>query len=82
MLSQQSVPSFDAQHTQEHYVGEEGFNLHAEERYYITRPALVSKRLKLNGTGDVVLRLKNPYQEGTARLVILPLEFIQRLVHL
>jgi hypothetical protein len=32
---------------------------------YITRPAIANERLKLNSTGDVVLRLKSPYQDST-----------------
>ena len=28
---------------------------------YITRPAIAHERLKLNATGEVVLRLKSPY---------------------
>jgi len=95
VLSLQSVPSFDVQHTQKPCVSEQGFSLHAEVRCamnqrnkleqlcrYITRPAIANERLKLNSAGDVVLRLKIPYQDGTTYIVMWPLKFTQRLVHL
>ncbi len=44
---------------------------------YITRPAIANGRLSRNRTGDVVLRLKSAYQEGTTHVVILPPEFMQ-----
>jgi Putative transposase len=40
---------------------------------YITRPAIANERLKLNSTGDVVLRLKSPYQYSTTHIVMSPL---------
>jgi hypothetical protein len=49
---------------------------------HITRPAIANERLKLNSTGDVVLRLKSPYQDGTTHIVMSPLEFMQRLAAL
>ena len=49
---------------------------------YITRPAIANERLKLNSAGDVVLRLKSPYQDGTTHIVMSPLEFMQRLAAL
>ncbi len=76
-------------------IEEQGFSLHAEVRCamnqrkkleqlcrYITRPAIANERLKLNSAGDVVLRLKSPYQDGTTHIVMSPLEFMQRLVPL
>ena len=72
-----------------------GFSLHAglrcgaEQRQeleqlcrYITRPAIANGRLSRNRTGDVVLRLNSPYQDGTTHVVMSPLEFIQRLAAL
>jgi hypothetical protein len=72
-----------------------GFSLHAglrcgaEQRQeleqlcrYITRPTLANGRLRRNRTGDVVLRLKSPYQDATTHVVISPLEFMQRLAAL
>jgi hypothetical protein len=95
VLSLQSIPSVDAQHPQQRCVNKQGFSLHAEVRCamnqgkkleqlcrYITRPAIANERLKLNTTGDVVLRLKSPYQDGTTHIVMTPLEFMQRLAAL
>jgi hypothetical protein len=95
VLSLQSIPSFDAQHTKQRCVSGQGFSLHAEVRCamnqrknleqlcrYITHPAIAKERLKLNSTGDVVLRLKSPYQDAITHIVMSPLEFMQRLVHL
>ena len=61
----------DAQYTRKRCVCEQGFSLHAKVRCimnqrqkleklcrYITRLAIANERLKLNTTGDVVLRLK------------------------
>ncbi len=91
----QSVPSFEAQDTQQHCVNLQGFSLHAAVRCamnqrnkleqlcrYITRPAIANERLKLNRAGDVVLQLKSPYRDGTTHIVMSPLEFMQRLVAL
>lgn len=73
----------------------EGFSLHAGVRCeaherqaleqlcrYITRPALASERLQLNAAGQVVLRLKTPWRDGTTHVVMSPLEFMQRLAAL
>ena len=49
---------------------------------YITRPAIANERLQLNRTGDVVLKLKSPYRDGTTHIVMTPLEFMQRLAAL
>ena len=49
---------------------------------YITRPALVNERLQCNRAGKVVLKLKTPWRDGTTRLVMSPLEFMQRLAAL
>ena len=95
VLSLQSIPSAETQHTKQRCANEQGFSLHAEVRCamnqrkkleqlcrYITRPAIANERLKLNSTGDVVLRLKSPYQDGTTHIVMSPLEFMQRLAAL
>jgi hypothetical protein len=83
VLSLQSIPRFDAQLPKQRCISEQGFSLHAEVRCamnqrkkleqlcrYITRPAIANERLKLNSTGDVVLRLKSPYQHGTTHIVV------------
>ena len=49
---------------------------------YITRPALANERVQTNAAGQVVLRLKTPWRDGTTHLVMLPLEFMQRLAAL
>ncbi|MCC6776327.1 MAG: transposase [Hyphomicrobiales bacterium] len=72
-----------------------GFSLHAAVRCgadgrkqlerlcrYITRPALAHERLSRNGKGQVVLRLKSPYRDGTTHIVMQPQEFMQRLAAL
>ena len=69
-----------------------GFSLHAAVRTaahqrkelerlcrYITRPALANERLSRDAKGQVVLRLKSPYRDGTTHIVMQPQEFMQRL---
>ena len=46
---------------------------------YITRPALSDERVQLNAAGQVQLKLKTPWRDGTTHLVMSPLEFMQRL---
>ena len=73
----------------------EGFSLHAAVRVeaherkrleqlcrYITRPALADERVQLNDAGQVELKLKTPWRDGTTHLVMSPLEFMQRLAAL
>ena len=73
----------------------DGFSLHAAVRCgvddrqaleqlcrYITRPALANERVQTNAAGQVVLKLKTPWRDGTAHLVMSPLEFLQRLAAL
>jgi Putative transposase len=49
---------------------------------YITRPALANERVHANAAGQVVLKLKTPWRDGTTHLVISPLELMQRLAAL
>jgi Putative transposase len=71
----------------------DGFSLHSavrveahdrkrleQLRRCITRPALSDERVQLNATGQVELKLKTPWRDGTTHLVMSPLEFMQRLV--
>jgi hypothetical protein len=73
----------------------DGFSLHAAVRVqahererleqlcrYITRPALSDERVELNAAGQVELKLKTPWRDGTTHLVMSPLEFMQRLAAL
>ena len=46
---------------------------------YITRPALSDKRVQLNDAGQMELKLKTPWRDGTTHLVMSPLELMQRL---
>ena len=72
-----------------------GFSLHAEvycapwEREkleklcrYIARPAIAEERLKLLPSGDIVLKLKTKYSDGTSHLLFSGLEFIEKLAAL
>jgi putative transposase len=72
-----------------------GFSLHAGVRCaadqrqalehlcrYITRTAIANERLSVNHAGQVVLKLKTPYRDGTSHIVMSPLEFMQRLAAL
>ena len=49
---------------------------------YITRPALANERARTNAAGQVVLKLKTAWRDGTMHLVMSPLEFMQRLAAL
>jgi len=73
----------------------DGFSLHATVRVeahdrkrleqlcrYITQPALSDERVQLNAAGQVELKLKTPWRDGTTHLVMSPLEFMQRLAAL
>jgi hypothetical protein len=49
---------------------------------YITRPALSDERVQLNAAGQLELKLKTPWRDGTTHLAMSPLEFMQRLAAL
>jgi Putative transposase len=49
---------------------------------YITRPALANDRVQINAAGQVELKLKTPWRDGTTHQVMSPLEFMQRLAAL
>ena len=70
-----------------------GFSLHAAVRCaaderksleqlcrYITHPALANDRVQTNAAGQVVLKLKTPWRDGTTHLVMSPLEFTKLLI--
>jgi hypothetical protein len=46
---------------------------------YITRPALANERVQTNAAGQVVLKLKTAWRDGTTHLVMSPLEFMKLL---
>jgi len=73
----------------------DGFSLHAAVRVeahdrkrleqlcrYIARPALSDERVQLNAAGQVELKLKTAWRDGTTHLVRSPLEYMQRLAAL
>jgi hypothetical protein len=49
---------------------------------YITRPAVAEERLELQASGDIILRLKTPYGDGTTHLLFSGLEFVEKLAAL
>jgi hypothetical protein len=49
---------------------------------YVTRPAIANERLECDDAGGVVLQLKSPWRDGTTRIRMSPLEFMQRLAAL
>jgi len=88
----QGAMARDAVLTQALCVDHQGFSLHAavrcdaDERQrleqlcrYITRPALANERVQINAAGQVVLKLKTPWRDGSTHIVMSPLEFMQRL---
>lgn len=73
----------------------DGFSLHAAVRAdahdrkrleqlcrYITRPALSHERVQLNAAGQVELKLKTAWRDGTTQLMMSPPESMQRLAPL
>ena len=49
---------------------------------HIARPALANDRVQINAAGQLVLKLKTSWRDGTTPLVLWPLEFMQRLAAL
>ena len=49
---------------------------------YITRPAIANERLSLNDRGQVIYRFKQAFRDGTAHVVLDPINFIVRLAAL
>lgn len=69
-----------------------GFNLHARQRVsahdrkglerllrYILRPPLAQDRLLQRPDGNVELRLKRPYSDGTTAILFEPVDFVSKL---
>jgi len=92
VLTVQGAMPRDADFKQSLCADIQGFSLHAAVRCgaddrqaleqlcrYITRPALANERVQTNAAGQVVLKLKTPWRDGTTHLVLSPLEFMQRL---
>ena len=49
---------------------------------YITRPAIANERLSVNRAGQVVLKLKTAWRDGTSHIVLSLMGFMQRLAAL
>ena len=49
---------------------------------YITRPAVAEERLELQPSGDILLWLKAPYNDGTTHLLFSGVEFVEKLAAL
>ena len=49
---------------------------------YTTRPALANERITSNDKGQVVLKLKSAWSDGTSHLAMSAQEFMQRLAAL
>ena len=49
---------------------------------YISRPELANQRVQINSAGQVVLKLKTAWRDGTTHIVMSPLELMQRLAAL
>lgn len=49
---------------------------------YIARPAVAQERLSLQPSGDIVLKLKTKYSDGTSHLLFSGLEFVEKLAAL
>ena len=94
-LSWQYAASRAAPMPQQLCANAHGFSLHAGVRCtadqrqalehlcrYVTRPAIAIERLSVNRAGQVVLKLKTPYRDGTSHFVMSPLEFMQSLAAL
>ena len=95
VLTVQGTMSREPQFHQNLCADMQGFSLHAavccaaDDRQAleqlcrcITRPALANDRVQCNAAGQVVLKLKTPWRDGTTHLVMSPMEFMQRLAPL
>ena len=49
---------------------------------YATRPAISNERPSVSREGNVVLKRKTPWHNGTTHIVLTPMEFMQRLAAL
>ena len=91
-LSLKSIPNNTKEKEKPFLSRYSGFSLHAGvscksyERKkrehicrYISRPSLSEERLSVNNQGQVIYKLKTPYQNGTTHIVLSPLDFLSRL---
>lgn len=49
---------------------------------YISRPAVAEERLEMKPSGDIILKLKTKYSDGTTHLLFSGLEFVEKLAAL
>ena len=49
---------------------------------YVARPTLANERAQFNAAGQLALKVKSPWCDGTTRLVLSPLGLMQRLAAL
>lgn len=49
---------------------------------YMARPAIADERLSVLPNGDIKLKLKTPWRDGTESILFTPSEFIERLIAL
>ena len=95
VLTVQGAMPQDAVLTQALCADHQGFSLHATVRCEAhehqrleqlcrttTRPALANERVQINSAGQVVLKLKTAWRDGTTHIVMGPLELMQRLAAL
>ena len=93
MLTVKGAMPWDADFKQSLCANIDGFSLNAAVRCgaddrlaleqlcrHITRPVLANERGQTNAAGQVVLKLKTPWRDGTTHLVMTPLKFMQRHV--
>ena len=92
MLKVQCAMPRDADFKQHLCAEIDGFSLHAAVRcaaddrqaleqlsQSIIRPALANERVQTNTAGQVVLKLKTAWRDGTTQLAMLPLKFMKLL---
>jgi hypothetical protein len=46
---------------------------------YIARPPIAEERLSQNASGQIVYKLKRPYDDGTSHIVMSPMELMEKL---
>jgi hypothetical protein len=91
----QSVPAGPEGERKKGVAQAAGFSLHAgvgieaEQRgklerlcRYVSRPAVAEQRLALSERGEVHVRLKSAYRDGTTHILLEPLDFLARLAAL
>ncbi len=94
-LTLKTLPDSDHSASQGLVAKHSGFSLHAgvamagTERdkieklcRYIARPAVALERLTLGSNGQVIYKLKKPYDDGTTAITMAPMELMERLASL